>query len=80
MTAPAVADLELLDERGVVDLLSGAISVFTLRAWRSQRRGPAFLKIGSRVCYRRSDVLGWLEGHVVRPEDERLSAKVRRAL
>jgi predicted DNA-binding transcriptional regulator AlpA len=32
----------------------------TLRVWRVQGRGPKFLKLGSRVVYRRSDIEEWL--------------------
>jgi predicted DNA-binding transcriptional regulator AlpA len=28
----------------------------TLRGWRCAGRGPGFVKIGGRVCYRRSDI------------------------
>lgn len=34
----------------------------TLAAWRSARRGgPAWIKCGTRVRYRREDVIVWLE-------------------
>ena len=34
----------------------------TLAAWRSKRRHPlAWVKVGSRVRYRRQDVAAWLE-------------------
>lgn len=33
----------------------------TLRVWRSRGRGPRYLKIGNRVCYRHSDLTSWLE-------------------
>lgn len=35
------------------------LSPRTLEAWRSERRGPAFLKIGGRVHYRLEDIEGW---------------------
>lgn len=72
--------VDLLTEREVVEFLSGAVSVHTLRAWRLQRRGPRFVKLGTAVRYRRNDVLTWLESHVVEPEDDRLSPAVRRAM
>ncbi|MBX9756955.1 MAG: helix-turn-helix domain-containing protein [Pseudomonadaceae bacterium] len=38
------------------------LSTRTLAAWRGTRRGgPAWVKCGSLVRYRRSDVLVWLE-------------------
>lgn len=42
----------------------------TLAAWRSSRRGgPAWVKCGNRVRYRRGDVIAWLE-HCTRPSAE----------
>jgi excisionase family DNA binding protein len=38
----------------------------TLAQWRSQRRGPAFIKLEGRlVRYRVSDLEAYLSGHVV---------------
>lgn len=37
----------------------------TLSNWRSQGRGPAFIKVGSKVLYRGSDLLKWLEANRV---------------
>ena len=33
----------------------------TLRRWADARRGPAFVKAGRKILYRRSVVLEWLE-------------------
>ncbi len=33
----------------------------TLKFWRHVSSGPAYIKAGRRVLYRRSDVLSWLE-------------------
>jgi predicted DNA-binding transcriptional regulator AlpA len=33
----------------------------TLAAWRTQRRGPDFVKLGRAVFYRRADVTAWIE-------------------
>ncbi|WP_436792822.1 helix-turn-helix transcriptional regulator [Actinospongicola halichondriae] len=41
------------------------VPVGTLANWRYQRRGPAFVKVGRHVRYRRRDVDGWVERHVV---------------
>lgn len=46
------------------------VPVGTLANWRYQGRGPAFVKVGRHVRYRRSDVAGWIEQHVV-PAGER---------
>ena len=40
----------------------------TLAHWRSQGRGPAFIKIGARVAYRGSDLNAWLEQRTIRPK------------
>ncbi len=37
----------------------------TLAAWRSSRRSPLpYVKVGSRVRYRRQDVAAWLAGQL----------------
>ena len=41
----------------------------TLAHWRSGGRGPAYLKIGSRVAYRGADLNAWLDAQIVRPTD-----------
>lgn len=38
------------------------ISEPTLKRWAAEGKGPMFRKAGSRVLYRREDVLSWLEG------------------
>ncbi len=35
---------------------------------RSDGRGPAFVKIGSRVAYRGADLNSWLDSRTVRPQ------------
>ncbi|MNF93936.1 Helix-turn-helix domain protein [compost metagenome] len=42
-----------------------ALSKRTLAAWRSSRRNPLpYVKVGSRVRYRRQDVDAWLQNQV----------------
>ena len=41
----------------------------TLAHWRSEGRGPAFIKLGARVAYRGSDLNQWLALRTVRPTD-----------
>ena len=48
----------LLNEHEVAD--SCSISVLTLRKWRSQKRGPQFVKLGVLVRYRPEDVDAWI--------------------
>lgn len=49
----------LLTERGAAALL--AISVRTLQAWRSKGTGPAYVRVGRVIRYRRGDLLKWIE-------------------
>jgi predicted DNA-binding transcriptional regulator AlpA len=52
----------LLTESQTALLLS--LSVRTLRNWRVLGRGPAFLKLGRSVRYRRTDIEAWKNGAV----------------
>jgi excisionase family DNA binding protein len=36
----------------------------TLETWRSQSRGPKFVRLGALVRYRSTDLLAWLEAQV----------------
>ena len=38
----------------------------TLRRWADARRGPAFVKAGRKILYRRTAVLDWLEAQEAR--------------
>jgi hypothetical protein len=50
--------LNLMTEEQVSKLLH--VSVASLRRWRLERRGPAFIKIGSLVRYKPEDLEQWL--------------------
>ena len=39
----------------------------TMAHWRSEGRGPPFIKIGPKVAYRGADLNAWLEVRTVRP-------------
>lgn len=41
------------------------VNLRTLARWAARRRGPKKVKVGSRVYYRRADVLEWLNSQVV---------------
>ena len=41
--------------------------VSTMAHWRSQGKGPAFLRLGKRVVYKGAHLNEWLETRVVRP-------------
>jgi excisionase family DNA binding protein len=36
------------------------LSASTLNKWRTQGRGPRFVKLGRSVCYRMADLDAWL--------------------
>ncbi len=43
------------------------LSPSTLRQYRIRGRGPAFIKLGSRVVYRESDLLAYVERNLRQP-------------
>ena len=45
----------------------------TLAHWRSEGRGPAFIKLGSRVAYRGLHLNEWLAEQTIRPANGRQS-------
>ena len=49
----------VMTEREVAALLQMKVS--TLRAWRLRGKGPAFLKLGAAVRYRREDVEAFMD-------------------
>jgi predicted DNA-binding transcriptional regulator AlpA len=64
-----VAENRLLTPEDVAAITG--LSVETLAQWRSQKRGPPYLKI-SRNCvrYRQSDLDGWVAERIVRTDLE----------
>jgi hypothetical protein len=61
-----INDEDLLLEDEVADWLE--VTTYALQRWRSRKNGgPAFIKIGSRIRYRRNDVRSWLEANRVVP-------------
>jgi predicted DNA-binding transcriptional regulator AlpA len=49
----------LLEESDVAKLLK--VSVAALRRWRTEQRGPRFIKVGALVLYRPVDIDQWVE-------------------
>jgi hypothetical protein len=43
------------------------VAVGTLNNWRSQGRGPAFVRLGKAIRYRTSDLREYLDQHRVEP-------------
>lgn len=40
-----------------------------LRAWRSQGRGPAYIRVNRSIRYRIADLDSWLQAHRVEPRE-----------
>ena len=49
------------------ELLRTIAPYSTMAHWRSEMRGPAFIKMGHKVAYRGSDLNAWLEAQTIRP-------------
>ena len=49
------------------------VSKRTIIRWRSEGRGPAYVKAGHRVLYKRADVMAWLERRKVEPVCEEVA-------
>ncbi|RLB40402.1 MAG: DNA-binding protein [Deltaproteobacteria bacterium] len=58
--------VNLLDERTAAEMLR--LSVQTLRNWRTQRRGPAYLKLGRAVRYRPEDLEDYIRARRIELE------------
>jgi hypothetical protein len=59
----------LLTEVDAADLLK--LSIRTLQAWRSNCSGPAFMRAGRAIRYRRADIVSWIESNIVAPSESR---------
>jgi len=69
---------KLMNEHEAAQYLG--LSVFTLRAWRSQRRGPVFVRLGRAVRYRPDDLEAFLNEAAVEPLGDVTSSKQRPGL
>ncbi|MBX9453225.1 MAG: helix-turn-helix domain-containing protein [Mesorhizobium sp.] len=58
-TAGSTIDAALLTPSQVAELL--AVSAKTLTGWRGQGRGPAFIRMGRTIRYRRGDIEGFID-------------------
>lgn len=45
----------------------------TLVRWRFERRGPAYVKLGASVRYKRADLEAWITANRVDPQTEATS-------
>lgn len=63
-------DDALLVEIRAAELLS--LSSRTLQAWRIKGEGPAFVRAGRAIRYRRRDLLAWMDAQTVHgPSEQR---------
>jgi hypothetical protein len=53
----------LLTEAQAADLLN--LSIRTLQAWRTRAAGPAFVRAGRAIRYRRGDLRSWIDANTV---------------
>jgi len=62
-------DLDLLDPTEAARLLGGTvpISIRTLAGWRVHGTGPAYVRVGGAVRYRRTDLDAWLTAQTRTP-------------
>ena len=67
---------DLLTERNVT--ADYPLSIPWLRRSRQRRTGPAFLKLGRMVRYRRADIEAYLDGQVVHTRDGQRPADLSR--
>jgi helix-turn-helix protein len=68
---------KLMTEQDAAQIVG--VTVHALRAWRWRKKGgPAYLKLGSCVRYRLSDIQAYLDRHLVDPEAKPKIHPVRR--
>ena len=59
-----------INEKNAARLLG--IAVQTLRNWRHQRRGPAYVKMGRSVRYQLKDIQDYLDKRKIDPEGKKV--------
>lgn len=59
-------DFGLITEDELATMLDNKLD--TIRAWRSERFGPKWVKLGKSVYYRFEDVIAWINASVVNSE------------
>lgn len=59
-------NVSAVDEKRAARFLG--VAVQTMRNWRHQRRGPAYVKMGRSVRYQVEDLIGYLQSKKIDPE------------
>ena len=62
--------VEYLTPAELIARWNGAVKKGTLDNWRSQGKGPAFVKFGSRVRYPLAKVIAWEAVHLQANDNE----------
>jgi hypothetical protein len=69
LTRPSPSDPDaLLTEVQAADLL--CLSIRTLQSWRNQNRGPAFVRAGRAIRYRKGALVDWTSQNTCRPASQ----------
>lgn len=63
-------DEELMDQHAFGRMVG--ITTKTAEAWRVRGFGPRYIKVGTLVRYRKSDVRAWIESRIVSSTSEPL--------
>jgi predicted DNA-binding transcriptional regulator AlpA len=66
MENQAIGNKELLSDKETAIFLG--VATRTLREWRKQGKGPAFVKMGTKIKYRKTDIDLYLDNQTVSPE------------
>ncbi|MEC5291756.1 helix-turn-helix domain-containing protein [Aurantimonas sp. C2-6-R+9] len=60
-----MTDQKYLTPEEVAERYRGAITIGTLRNWRSMRIGPAYVKVGKSVLYPVNEIEAWDQKNIV---------------
>lgn len=63
-------DERLLDQRAMSEMVG--ITTKTAETWRTRGFGPSYIKVGSLVKYRPSDVRAWMDRRTVNSTCQKL--------
>lgn len=67
LSTPAGIDLRKVMGLYTEAQLAAALTITedTLKSWRKDKVGPAYVKLGRGIFYRQSDIMAWVEQSVV---------------